>query len=47
MIRAYIRNQETEDKRLDELSLFDRSKQAKPLRAVPIQISSFAGGYWL
>ena len=25
-IRAYIRNQESEDKRLDELSLFDRSK---------------------
>ena len=26
VIRAYIRNQESEDKRLDELSLFDRSK---------------------
>ena len=25
-IRAYIQNQESEDKRLDELSLFDRSK---------------------
>lgn len=25
-IRTYIQNQETEDKRLDELSLFDRSK---------------------
>ena len=25
-IRAYIQNQEKEDKRLDELSLFDRSK---------------------
>ena len=25
-IRAYIKNQESEDKRLDELSLFDRSK---------------------
>ena len=25
-IRAYIRNQESEDKRPDELSLFDRSK---------------------
>ena len=26
VIRAYIRNQESEDKRLDELSLFNRSK---------------------
>ncbi len=26
VIRAYIRNQESEDKQLDELSLFDRSK---------------------
>jgi putative transposase len=26
VLRAYIRNQETEGNRLDELSLFDRSK---------------------
>ena len=26
VVRAYIQNQESEDKRLDELSLFDRNK---------------------
>ena len=55
VIRAYFRNQELADQRLDHLGLkisaAPKSNQSsqhplKPL-AVPNQTSSFAGGYWL
>ena len=56
MIRAYIRNQELADRQLDQfelkISAAKKSDQSskhplKPPLAVPIQTSSFAGGYWL
>jgi hypothetical protein len=56
VIRAYIRNQELADQRLDQLELkisaAQKSNQSsqhplKPPLAVPNQTSSFAGGYWL
>jgi putative transposase len=51
-VREYIKKQEREDERLDQLQMFKQALATLggsqwPLWAVHIQASGFAGGHWL